>query len=228
MLRLLRTAHDDIAVTSCPTGRRHDFQCPFMSLLMAFGTTPRSICGGVPYLRACPSEVGVWRRRLGPKRRPRIGIAWSGRQHTPINYPRDLSLDLLAPLLALDADFVCLQTEMAAADRDRVAIHRNLDTKSAAALTDFADTAALIENMDWVICADTAVAHLAGALGKTAWLMNRYASCWRWMQEGESTPWYPNMRIFRQQRLGDWKTVVKAIREETLRKFVEIRANRER
>jgi ADP-heptose:LPS heptosyltransferase len=87
-------------------------------------------------------------------------------------------------------------------------------------LQDFADTAALVEALDLVITVDTSVAHLAGGLGKPVWLLNRYATCWRWGMKGESTPWYPTMRIFRQAKAGDWDSVIRRVTKE-LRQLVD-------
>jgi ADP-heptose:LPS heptosyltransferase len=81
-------------------------------------------------------------------------------------------------------------------------------------LHDFADTAALVEALDLVISVDTSVAHLAGALGKSVWLLNRFDTCWRWLLEREDTPWYPTMRIFRQPIAGDWGSVIRRVAEE--------------
>jgi tetratricopeptide (TPR) repeat protein/GT2 family glycosyltransferase len=189
----------------------HDFHCPLMSLMKAFGTTPETIPYSAAYLRADPQAVVVWKQRLGPQRRPRIGVAWSGRGYPPINYPRDVPLSSLKPLFALDADFVSLQTELSEVDRTWFAGFSNVDSHSALGLNAFSDTAALIECLDLVICVDTAVAHLAGALGKPVWLMNRYASCWRWGQNRLESPWYPSMRIFRQADVRDWRGVIEPV-----------------
>ena len=191
----------------------HDYYCPMLSLGFAFRTTPETIPGDVPYLTADPGRVAAWRERLAPRRRTRIGIVWSGRQTPPINYPRDIALEKLLPLFELDADFVSLQPSMFPADRDTLARLPML-RYDGEALSDFAETAALIENLDWVIAVDSAVAHLAGALGKPVWLLNRYASCWRWLQRGTSSPWYPTMKVFRQKTLGDWEGVIAQVRKE--------------
>ena len=190
----------------------HDYQCPLMSLPLAFRTTPDTIPTCVPYLTADRSLVEAWIRRLGPRTKPRIGLAWGGRRYAPINYPRDISLAALRPLLLLDAKFISLQKEITAADRTVLEGLPQLQG-SGEALEDFADTAALIENLDLVITVDTAIAHLAGALGKPVWLMNRYAACWRWLQDRNDSPWYPTLRQFRQSTVGDWTSVVTAVRD---------------
>ncbi len=188
----------------------HDYYCPLMSLPMVFGTTPETVPAEIPYLRADPERVRVWNDRLGARTRPRIGVVWSGRCTPPINHPRDMALATLQPLFALGADFISVQQAVSIADRASLACLPSL-ARHGETLTDFADTAALIENLDLVISVDTAVAHLAGALGKPVWLMNRYASCWRWLQQRSDSPWYPSLRLFRQSSVGDWAGVVEQI-----------------
>lgn len=188
----------------------HDFHCPLMSLPLAFGTTPSSVPIPAPYLRPDPQDLVRWSERLGPRRRLRIGVVWCGRRFPPINYARDMRLDALRPLFALDADFVCLQTDLSELERAQWSSFSNgllLGEKFA----DFADTAALMGNLDLIITVDTAIAHLAGALGKPVWVMNRYATCWRWLLERSDSPWYPTLRLFRQPSLGDWGAVVRDV-----------------
>jgi tetratricopeptide (TPR) repeat protein len=190
----------------------HDFQCPLMSLPLAFRTTPDTVPAPVPYLYADRSRVDEWSQRLGPRLKPRIGLAWSGRRYAPINYPRDVSLAALRPILLLDAEFISLQKEMSDADRSTLDRLPHLQ-RLGEGLNGFSDTAALIENLDLVITVDTAIAHLAGALGKPVWLMNRYAACWRWLQDRDDSPWYPTLRQFRQSTVSDWTSVISAVRD---------------
>jgi hypothetical protein len=188
----------------------HDLHCPVMSLPLAFGTTMQTIPAGVPYLRADPARTDRWGACLGTKLRPRIGLVWAGRQRPPINYARDLPLAALRPLLQLDAEFLSLQREMAPADSIALASMRGI-SRHGDALGDFADTAALLANLDLVIAADTSVVHLAGAMGTPVWVMNRYAPCWRWLRGRTDSPWYPTARLFRQTSFGDWAGVVAQI-----------------
>lgn len=185
----------------------HDFRCPLMSLPLAFATTMETIPGGVPYIHADPERVAEWRVRLGPARRPRIGLVWAGRQFPPLNVPRDMSLSLLLPLLELDAEFISLQKEVPVGDQELLG---SLSlARLGESLTDFADTAALIECLDLLISVDTSGPHLAAAMGRPTWIMNRLGSCWRWLRDGRTdSPWYPSVRLFRQAELGDWEGVV--------------------
>jgi len=201
----------------------HDYYCPMISLAAVFRTTPETVPPEVPYLTPDPKLVAHWKERLGDKTRPRIGILWSGRQTPPINYPRDIPLAKWRPLFDLEADFFGLQPSMF--DADREALSRMPGLRHAGeALTDFAETAALICNLDLVIAVDSAVAHLAGALGRPVWLLNRYASCWRWLQQGTTTPWYSTMRLFRQPRLGDWDSVIQTVCKEAAHFIASVRA----
>jgi tetratricopeptide (TPR) repeat protein len=200
-----------------------DLHASLMSLPHAFGTRLDTVPAQVPYLHAEPDKVAAWARRLGPKTRPRVGLAWAGgfqAERTDLRtvyQRRDIPLAMLAPLAGAEVDFVSLQKgEPAHGELAHWAGPAMLDP--AAELHDLSHTAALIENLDLVITVDTAVAHLAGALGKPVWILNRFDSCWRWMRERTDSPWYPTARLFRQQTLGDWPPVVREV-GEALRAF---------
>jgi hypothetical protein len=176
-----------------------------MSLPLAFATNLETIPARIPYLHAHDARVRQWRERLGGRRCLRIGLMWSGRQ-APLIAERDIELRRLAPLLRLDAEFISLQTEVSASD---LPVLQTLGlARHAEILQDFADSAALVMNLDLVISVDTAMAHLAGALGKPVWILNRHAACWRWLQERADSPWYPTARLFRQKSPGDWDGVI--------------------
>ncbi|WP_417069840.1 tetratricopeptide repeat protein [Niveibacterium terrae] len=184
----------------------HDFQCPLMSLPLALGLGTE--LGSAPYLKAESERVQAWKMRLGQSTRPRIGLVWAGRQLGPGNPTRDLPFSALAPLLAQDFSFISLQKDIPAGDAGRLADFRNLSDFSGA-LTDFGESAALIANLDLVIAVDTAIAHLAGALGKPCWVLLRHRGEWRWPVGSDSTPWYPSLRVFRQPSAGDWPGAVR-------------------
>src|SRR5471032_766497 len=186
---------------------RVDYHCSLMSLPFAFGTSLATIPAGAPYLRADPARVAAWTQRLGAPAGRRIGLAWSGNRGHDRDGSRSIPLMQLRGLFGADAQFVSLQPELRAIDRivlendQRIASH-------AAQLTDFAETAALIAQLDLVISVDTSVAHLAAAMGKPVWLLLAYAPDWRWLLERDDSPWYPTMRLFRQSVRGDWDGVV--------------------
>jgi tetratricopeptide (TPR) repeat protein len=179
--------------------------CAMMSLPLAFGTQVSTVPCDVPYLRTPPEYLTLWQTFLGARSRPRIGVAWSGRQHLPL---RSMPLAALAPLLGRpDFEFHALQQEIPQVDRDWLAANPLLIDHSAE-LKDFSDTAALVEQMDLVVTIDTAVAHLAGALARPVWMMLPFSADCRWLLNRQDTPWYPTARLFRQKRNGDWDGVV--------------------
>jgi ADP-heptose:LPS heptosyltransferase len=184
-----------------------------MSLPLAFGTTLESIPSDVPYLSAKADQVENWRNQLGPHARLRIGLVWAGRRHEPVNHTRDVGLEVLDSLTRLDVEIISLQKEIPDHDR-RVLESMPKITSLGEKLSDFADTAALIENLDLVIAVDSAVAHLAGALGKPVWIMLRHSGEWRWLLERSDSPWYPTARLFRQEDPGDWAGVVSNITQQ--------------
>ena len=183
----------------------HDLHCPLMSLPLALGIAAPP--PGAPYLRAGSGDIAVWRQRLGDSKALRIGLAWAGRQQGLRNQTRDVPLALLASLVAQGGDWISLQKEVAAGDAPEQAALPRLRS-FAESLGDYADTAALIMNLDLVIAVDTSVAHLAGALGKPCWLLLRYSGEWRWLRECGDSPWYPSLTIFRQSAPGDWVELV--------------------
>jgi cytochrome c-type biogenesis protein CcmH/NrfG len=185
----------------------HAAHCRLSSLPYLFRTRLSSIPNQVPYLKAEPARIAHWRARLDttlPAGVPRIGLAWTGRPTHPNDRRRSLALSQLLPLAnAGPAAFVSLQKPIPARDRETLAQFPDM-TNIADDLGDFGETAALIENLDLVISVDTAIGHLAGALGRPAWVLIPKAADWRWMLEREDSPWYPSLRLFRQRRPGAW------------------------
>ena len=194
----------------------HDFHCPMMSLPMAFDTVLETIPGSVAYLSPPADEAAAWRDRLAEAEidgKLKIGLVWAGGQRpdqpqaAAIDRRRSMHLSTLLPLAGVKGCvFVSLQVGLPAKQAEMVPfplIH------AADGFVDFADTAALISALDLVIAVDTAVAHLAGALGQPVWLLSRFDACWRWLRGRDDTPWYPTMRLFRQTAPGDWDGVVR-------------------
>jgi len=199
-----------------------DFHCPLMSLPLALKTEPGCIPFPGGYLSADPHKVAAWRARLGSDPELRVGVVWSGglRPHQPatweVNERRNMPARHLAALDLPDVRLYSLQ-------KGAEAIAQSADSRACGGtglqiadftneLADFADTAALVCNLDLVISVDTSVAHLAGALGKPVWLLNRFDTCWRWLLERPDTPWYASMHIFRQPEPGDWGSVMASVR----------------
>ena len=184
-----------------------DVQCPFMSLPLALKTTLASIPGTMPYLRAPAQAVLDWRDRLGERRRRRAGLVWSGAVGHRHDRQRSLPALQLLPLLELDVEFHSLQKEYRPGDLNVPALASRVRDWSGQ-LGNLAATAGLIEELDLVITVDTAVAHLAGALGKPVWLLLPFAPDYRWLLERTDSPWYPTMRLFRQPAFGNWEAVI--------------------
>jgi hypothetical protein len=192
LARLIGAVDGVAGVVSPPVLAPYDFWCPLLDLPRLFGTTMESIPGGVPYLRADPAKLPPGRK---------IGLVWSGDKRGLLDRIRRVPVEALEPLRALPGvTWVSLQ-------KDITPPGWMLDPMPGVA--DFADTAAIVAGLDLVISADTAVAHLAGGLGKPVILLDRYDNCWRWLSGREDSPWYPALRIVRQETPGDWDGVVR-------------------
>ena len=202
-----------------------DYSTPLLSLPLAFGTTLETIPADIPYLAADAAEIAAWSHRLAELPRPRVGLVWAGAAVNPRDRERSLALARFAPLAEVEGvAFISLQKEAAAAQAAAAPAPMMLHDL-AGELADFAATAALISALDLVISVDTAVVHLAGALGKPVWLLNPFETDWRWLIGRDDSPWYPHLRIFRQPRLDDWQSVIARVRDE-LRHFAQASAER--
>jgi hypothetical protein len=177
-----------------------DVHFPLMSLPRIFGTREQSIPDSMPYIHADPKRVEVWAGFLqDSKQRVRVGLAWAGRPNHPNDKRRTLELRQFGPLASVTGmSFHSLQTGAASIQARMPGRSNPPVTDFTDRLTDFAETAALIANLDLVITVDTAVAHLTGAMGKPVWVLLPFVPDWRWMLNREDNPWYPTMRLFRQ------------------------------
>lgn len=178
-----------------------DWATPLMSLPFAVGTTLETI-PAAPYLHSPAGAVAVV-----PKDRPRVGLVWSGSAGHKNDQARSIALPVLAPLFEQPVDWVCLQPELRETDIAWLEAHPEV-LLDRPVLNDFAETARVIASLDWVVTVDTAVAHLAGALGKAVWLLLPTGADYRWLLDRSDTPWYATMRLFRQLARGDWPGVV--------------------
>ncbi len=204
----------------------YDLHCPMLSLPHGFRTRIDTVPSDTPYLLVDQAAASRWRWRLDEASLDQayIGLVWAGasRPDMPdafaMNRRRSLTLSQFAPLADVPGvRFVSLQLNAKAeAVPPGMAM---LDPM--AEMADFADTAALVANLDLVIAADTAVAHLAGALGRPVWVLSRYDACWRWLAGRQDSPWYPSLRFYRQPRPGDWDSVLSAVREDLRMFFFE-------
>jgi len=193
-----------------------DLHCPISSLPLAFGTRLDTIPSKTAYLAApAPARVQAWDERLPPRDRLRIGLAWSGSPNHKNDRNRSIPLQALARLLDLDATFVSLQKDPRADDQAILRARPDI-VDLTADLTDFSDTAALVSCLDLVITVDTAVAHLAGALGCPTWILLPYTPDYRWLLGRDDSPWYPSVRLFRQTATRDYDGVIDRVRTELL------------
>ena len=184
-----------------------DFECPLLSLPLAFKTDLATIPASPAYLKADPALSAAWAKRLGPAKGRRIGYASTGQpRHTSDTY-RSIPMRDFLKIVTPNDRFYCLQKELRA--EDAALLEQRADIPFFGAdFSDFADTAALMDNLDLVITVDTSVAHLAAALGKPTWILLRYDTDWRWLQKRSDSPWYPSVRLFRQTNRGAWESVL--------------------
>jgi tetratricopeptide (TPR) repeat protein len=205
-------------VTSGSPLPRFDFQCPLVSLPLAFKTELASIPAAPSYIRADASKIAAWRRNLGGQRAPRIGLAWSGSPRHANDRNRSIPLADIAPHLPPEFRYVSLQPDVRPADRE--ALDRNVNIMDPSReLLDFSDTAALCECMDLVVSVDTSVAHLGAALGKSTWILLPVVPDWRWLLDRDDSPWYPTVTLYRQRKAGDWKGALQRIGTDLIRRF---------
>ena len=200
-----------------------DCHCPLLSLPLAFKTDLASIPGRVPYLFADAQASQRWASRIGydahASRELKVGLVWAGGNRPHVaelrknDARRSITLETLRPVLEVPhVRFYSLQKGPAAQQLAQLPELGQRITDYTDELANFADTAALVANLDLVISVDTAVAHLAGALGKPVWILNRFDTCGRWMLERQDSPWYPGARLFRQPVLGDWQSAIQTAR----------------
>lgn len=196
-----------------------DKYCPMMDLPGVFGTTLETIPSATPYLTPYPDDTAWWASALASEKRLKVGLCWRGGAQSRNNDLRSMDAKHLAPLLAVEgAAFYALAVDGC---KDLAALPPGCIVPLGPNLRDFADTAAAIEQMDLVISVDTAVAHLAGALGKPVIMLLYNLGEWRWLEGREDTPWYPTMRIFRQQREHEWGPVVERAADELRRRLAD-------
>ena len=220
-LRLLEWAYADsiVTFTRMPTDEESwaawDLHCPLMSLPRAFATRPDSIPCDLPTFKVPDKALAHWRERLdlAAPGSLRIGIAWAGRKAHQYDGRRSLRFAQVLALLA-DARFTWVSLQKWAPEDERPQIPSDVDWLDwTEELSDFADSAALIANLDLVLSIDSAMVHLAGALNKPVWMLNRFDTEWRWLQHRSDSPWYPKLRIFNQATFGDWQGVLSQVQQ---------------
>lgn len=197
-----------------------DFQIPLLSLPCALQTTLETIPRDIPYLFASDEKVRYWKGRLTKEPKLKVGLVWSGgeKEGWAVDYysHRNIPLRALSLLAQANIVFYSLQKGSLAVQElrglDDISWHSGRPIDLTDDLHNFSDTAALIQNLDLVISVDTAVAHLAGALGKPIWILNRFDGDWRWLFNREDSPWYPTAKLYSQKTSGDWSGVIERVR----------------
>ena len=189
-------------------GNDFDFRIELMSLPLMFRTTLASIKGKIPYLKIDEARIEAWSSRLAGKPGVlRVGIVWAGNPNHLNDCNRSMPIRALAPLIGLGSvRLYSLQTGERAGDLAQLPEGAIEDLSPE--LTDFAETGAALSCLDLIIAVDTAVIHLAGALGRPTWLLLSTVSEWRWMRDRDDTPWYPGMKLFRQSAYRDWPELI--------------------
>jgi hypothetical protein len=185
-----------------------DYHCPLMSLPLAFRTTIETIPPALP-IGVDAGRIDKWRKLLGKKTKPRIGVTWSGHPHSHNDSKRSIPLETLLPMMTNDVEWFSLQRDVR--DADRKALSRSPLRDFTRRLHDFGEAAALISHMDVVISVDTSIAHLAGTLGKPTWVLLAFHPDFRWLRDRVDSPWYPTARLFRQSGDGAWPDVLQRV-----------------
>jgi tetratricopeptide (TPR) repeat protein len=191
-----------------------DVHCPLLSLPLVFNTTPESIPAKIPYVAPNTIMLQEWSDKVkNDNARLKVGIVWSGNPKNKADQFRSIPLESFLQLWKIAGGYYSLQKGEGSSQVKKLSeMFKLIDYTDE--IHDFSDTAALIENLDLVICVDTAVAHLAGALGKPVWTLLPFNPDWRWMLNREDSPWYPTMRLFRQLSPGDWGSVMDNVEKE--------------
>ena len=201
----------------------YECHAPLLSLPHLLGTTLTTIPSTVPYVQTDPNGVKEWQDRLVDYPGFRIGVVWRGNPTHKNDHNRSMTARDFASFLDVPGiTVISLQKDIGL---DELKVFRHLESffDGSPRLADFADTASVISNLDLVISVDTAVCHLAGALGVPVWTLIPFAPDWRWLLDRVDSPWYPTMRLFRQKSIGDWHSVIQQVRSALL---VEKRATK--
>jgi tetratricopeptide (TPR) repeat protein len=190
-----------------------DFQCPLLSLPLKFGTGLKNIPSPNRYIWADKRIVPKWKKKIGSQKKPLIGLAWEGNPLHKNDYNRSILLAELIPHLPKKYEYIGLQKDIR---------ESNLKTLKRSSMIDnlidnnvsMDDTAAIIENLDIVISVDTSVAHLSASMGKPTWILLPFVPDWRWLLNRNDSPWYKSVKLFRQEKRGNWELVFKDLNKK--------------
>ena len=223
LVELVKSIHSDILVVSTEQSAtsiaQHDYYIPLMSLLRIFKVSLENIYCPFRYLHPTPSAQEKWGRKIKKNGMLKIGVDWSGNQKHTNDRNRSINFNEFNSLFKINAEWHILQTDFKNDEISLIANSNLIDFTNE--LVDFNETAGLIDQLDLVISVDTSVAHLASALGKATWILLPLAPDFRWLLKRNDSPWYKNIRLFRQTKSGIWSDVIQEISYE-LRQFVNI------
>lgn len=186
-----------------------DYWIPMMSVPRMIGLKLETLAHQLQYVAATPVKAQEWADRLGPKKRMRIGVCWSGRKDSWIHNHKAMPVEKMAELIRRNPQHQWINLQIDATAEELAVITAAGAESFPDTVQDFADTAGLMHHLDLVISVDTANAHLAGAMGRPVWIpLNAYGNCWRWLLKRDDSPWYPSARLYRQPQMGDWDSVI--------------------
>lgn len=189
-----------------------DYWVPIMSIPGILGVTVDNVPRIQSYLTASQELVQAWQKRLGSKTRMRVGFSWSGRKDSWIHQHKSVPFSVILDMIKTNPQYDWINLQVDASPEEEAQLSEVGVTRYPGTITSFADTAALMMHMDVVVSVDTAISHLAGALGRPTWIMlNQYGLDWRWLLNRDDSPWYTTARLFRQPARGDWTSVTKKI-----------------
>lgn len=204
--------HQIIDVKDTP--ENFDYWTPIMSIPGQLGVTLQNLPHQLQYLAARSDLARQWQELLGPKKRLRVGVCWSGRPDSWINRHKGMPFETMLGLIQQNPGTEWINLQVECTNEQAKVLQQHGVKNYPGLIRNFADSAALIHHMDVVIGVDTAVAHLSCALGRPTWIpLNWYGTDWRWLLNRDSSPWYPSARLFRQPALGDWNTVIDRIHQ---------------
>lgn len=196
------------------TPENFDYWTPIMSLPGILGVTLQNLPHQLQYLAPHQDLIRAWQEILGPKKRLRVGVCWSGRPDSWINQHKGMPFETMLGLIQRNPAIEWFNLQVECTPEQAKILEDNGVRAFSGMIRNFADSAALIHHLDVVISVDTAVAHLSGALGRPTWIpLNWYGTDWRWLLKRDDSPWYPSARLFRQPSMGDWNSVIDRIHQ---------------
>jgi tetratricopeptide (TPR) repeat protein len=193
-----------------------DYHCPILSLPLAFKTNLNTIPPSDLSITSDLTLVDHWKKKLGPKKFPRIGVVWSSLSSFKDDHQRSLTLiEILQALPKEGFEYICLQKEIKDIDQNTLASNPHIRFFGDQ-LNNFSDTAALIECVDLVISTCTSIPHLSCSLGKKTWVLLSHVADWRWLLNRDDSPWYPSAKLYRQDRIYHWESVLTKVKADLL------------